>query len=217
MSGRCPEITQTTSISDAIKITEEQGAALMREHFDFSRLGSLAALYGIDLRPGVYTADSDAESPVVEKVIEAHPVLREIQENLEKQGHPKLNMVGLMQFTLGFTLPPHADDRFVVEGVSLLIPRSHSGDFALHGDDWFEVTDWESTGGRRTRRTLQKDSGQGPFMERRSNYHKGDVLFLRQDIPYLGLKAKLHSAASCRREGDRAEKREVLTFDHVIK
>lgn len=211
-----PAISEASSPGEAIRITEEEGGALMRSVFDHSSFGNLVALYGVDLYVGQLEIVEGERSDAVNNVVRKHHLLAEIDDAMSDAGHPSFNLLSLLISQLGGSMPPHADNTFITEGISLLIPRSHTGDFALHGEGAFSVTEWEVRNGKITRSTDVREGGRGPFIERRSDYGRGDVLFLRQDMPYKGLKAKVHSAASKQNPRHKSYHREVITADHVV-
>lgn len=210
------EITNTRDPFEAVELALSQGGVLLRSCVDIDELDqsitdtNISEVMIKNEGPGVDYSDK------IQKVADRIEIISEIAEATCSFSLKNLNAISFPRFELGCTLPPHADNAFVTRGISVLIPRNHLGDVMLHGDGHFSVGDFYlDEKGVVGRATKYAEYPTGNFTERRSTYTRGDILLLRQDVPHLGLKAKVHSVASSKKTGDDGVMRELVILDHI--
>lgn len=210
------EITNTRNPLEAVELTIIQGGVLLRDCIDVDELdrsivdANVSEVVINGAGPGVDYSDK------IQKITGRIEILASIAEAMCSFSLGYMNAISFPRFEFGFTLPPHADNTFVAQGISMLIPRNHLGDIMLHGDGHFSVGDfYVDDNGIVGRATKYAENPTGLFTERRSTYGRGDILLLRQDVPHLGLKAKVHSVSSSRKSQDTGNMRELVIFDHI--
>ncbi len=211
-----PEICDAQTASEAIEMTLERGGVLLRSCIDPREFATSVRKHDVDIYGSDLTVVCPENTAKIKRAAAEIDILAELDEAMDEFGLPRFNLLSILQFEFGLTLPPHVDNTFVSEGVTALIPKNHLGDVSLHGDSYFDVTPYEYTNGKVSRKTLSTTGADGFFTEARSTYGRGDILLLRQDIPRLNKKAKVHSAASKQDITDLGDTRDLMSLDHAV-
>lgn len=215
MSLEIPNITEEDDPHAAIRAALEEGGSFIKGLLDVDRFEQ--AIEDRGLKPLGLSPPNYFEAEAVQAALNDTPLLDELDKEMAAGGLPRFNCISCVPFELGSSLPPHADNTFRSIGLTALIPRSHLGVVSLHGDGHFEVvTTKDSQGSFRRYTSRREEDAEGEFIERQGVYGRGDILLLRQDVPLIGLAAKVHSASSMSKPGDNMSHREVITLDHFV-
>jgi hypothetical protein len=213
---RAAELPCASGSIEAVEKTIVEGACFMKRVIDPDFLSNTfrdVGLEGVDIERGAYLPD-DAE--IVPRVMESQGILKGILAALRERDVILPNSISMAEFELGQSLLPHVDNVFITEGVSILMPLGHRGRIGTYKDSHYDISPWSKVSGKFTRHA-ERNNKPGIALEYEGVYERGDVLLLRQDIPSLGKRAKVHSASSeSKKSNGSLPTRQVVVFDHIV-